>query len=120
MEGPLVDTQLHACYLLQSHHAKFRDHAYVGFTKTPWKRIRQHNGEIANGAKRTSRKQPWEMVAVVTGFPSSVAALQFEWAWQNPLKSVQVKKGAARVKGTPISPPRAAAVLACSRTHWTR
>lgn len=44
------------------------------------------------GAARTSRNKlrPWEMVALVAGFPSAVAALKFEWAITNPHLSMHI------------------------------
>lgn len=75
-------TRFSGCYLLQS---MKRVRTYIGFTVNPTRRLRQHNGDIANGgAKRTSVNRPWVFVAIVHGFHSSSQALQFEWAWQNP------------------------------------
>ena len=54
---------------------------YIGSTVDPRRRLDQHNGVIKGGSKRTCRKKlrPWEMVCMVTGFPSWLATLQFEY-----------------------------------------
>ncbi|KNC73917.1 hypothetical protein SARC_13524, partial [Sphaeroforma arctica JP610] len=70
-------------YLLTSKKPTCKYHTYVGFSVDPPRRLRQHNGELTMGAKRTLRKRPWESVLVVHGFPDEKAALRFEWAWQN-------------------------------------
>ncbi|CAB4383052.1 unnamed protein product [Rhizophagus irregularis] len=86
---PLETTDLkyeefYCCYLLRSLSPKYKQTSYIGSTNDPKRRLRQHNGEIASGAKKTSNKRPWEMILFVYGFPNHVAALQFEWSWQNP------------------------------------
>ncbi|EQC33363.1 hypothetical protein SDRG_08882 [Saprolegnia diclina VS20] len=94
-----------ACYLLtpqtptqtgkRSLHMK---HTYVGFTMTPKRRLRQHNGEIVQGAKKTAKYRPWDMLIVVYGFASKVQALQFEYVWQHPYNSRFTKTAMASAR----------------------
>ena len=72
---------IYYCYLLHSLSPSHNCSNYIGFTTNPIRRLRQHNGIIKMGAKKTKKKRPWEMILCVYGFPSNIAALQFEWAW---------------------------------------
>lgn len=69
---------LYTVYILRStvRHSSL----YIGSTPNPPRRLSQHNGTVKGGAARTSKAslRPWEMVALVSGFPSMVAALKFE------------------------------------------
>lgn len=106
-------------YLLQSTARPGR--TYVGCTNDCRRRLRQHNGALVGGAKRTRALGPWRMVAVVRGFPSRRSALQFEWAWQHPRRSRHLRD-AARAHG--LAYPRGVvARLALARvliatTYW--
>eukprot|EP00198_Chlamydomonas_reinhardtii_P003151 XP_001692487.1 predicted protein [Chlamydomonas reinhardtii] len=79
------------CYLLASQSPKHKGRTYIGFTVNPRRRIRQHNGLIKNGAWKTHKGRPWEMTLVLYGFPTKIQALQFEWAWQHPERSLIVR-----------------------------
>lgn len=75
---------LYVVYILRStvRHASL----YIGSTPHPPRRLNQHNGKAKGGAARTSRDslRPWEMVGVVSGFPSMVGALKFEYVQSLP------------------------------------
>ncbi|CAO3656681.1 unnamed protein product [Mucor hiemalis] len=81
----------YSCYLIRSLQEGQKNKVYVGSTPNPKRRLRQHNGELTQGAYKTKKHRPWQYVMIVHGFPSKVHALQFEWAWQKPLQSRHIK-----------------------------
>lgn len=70
----------HMCYVLKSIQY---NKVYIGYTINFGRRIRQHNGEIKGGAKRTKRWRPWQPICRVKGFYDSSSALRFEYRVQH-------------------------------------
>ena len=56
--------------------------SYIGATVCLPRRLRQHNGEIKGGARRTCGRGPWRLHRVIRGFRVWREALQFEWAFK--------------------------------------
>lgn len=69
-------------YLIQS--ISHPRSTYIGFTVNPKRRIRQHNGLIQGGAKKTRKNRPWKYIGYVSGFPNQRTALQCEWVNNHP------------------------------------
>lgn len=78
------------CYLLAT--CSGSEKTYVGVTPDLDRRLRQHNGELAGGARATAGRI-WERICHVRGFPDHRAALQFEWRW---------KQVSRRLVGSPL------------------
>jgi predicted GIY-YIG superfamily endonuclease len=99
LNASALDTRFHAVYLLTSCDPRYKLHYYVGYTTNPLRRLKQHNGELGNGAWRTARKgRPWRIVLFVAGFTEDRAGLRFEWMWQNPHRTVALRDEVEKLK----------------------
>ena len=72
------------CYLIYAENSKNKNKTYNGSTNDLKRRLRQHNGEIVGGARRTKKGRPWKYAAIVTGFPDHKNALSCEWKICHP------------------------------------
>ena len=66
----------YVCYAIVS---ADRIHTYIGITNCIERRLRQHNGELAGGARYTRKFHPWTLVACIRGFQNHQQAASFEW-----------------------------------------
>lgn len=51
---------------------------YVGATTNPYRRLRQHNGEIKGGAKNTRGFRPWSLIRIIGPIDTQSQALKEE------------------------------------------
>tara|TARA_B100000965_G_scaffold54395_1_gene40880 strand:- start:123 stop:473 length:351 start_codon:yes stop_codon:yes gene_type:complete len=75
--------RLYVCYLLAS-----GNRTYIGITNNLGRRIRQHNQELAGGAKYT-RGRKWRVVCYVGYFATKSEAMRFEWRYKRTGKGLQ-------------------------------
>ena len=75
-------------YVIQSSNNKY----YVGSTTDPYRRLRQHNGEIKGGAKSTRSNRPWKLVKVYGHYANRSEAFKAE------LSLKRGKRGISRTK----------------------
>lgn len=108
--------RFYGCYLLTSISTNPRsfNRTYIGFTVDPIRRLRQHNGLIVTGgAHRTKRHRPWRLIGIIHGFSSQTQGLQFEWAWQHPLKTLSVRLHGQNNDALPLPNTRRSSVRGC-------
>lgn len=71
------------CYLLSTEDER---QTYVGAAVDVDRRLRQHNRELAGGARatgiRVAQGGVWQRICYVTGIPEWRSALQIEWRWK--------------------------------------
>jgi predicted GIY-YIG superfamily endonuclease len=105
-------------YLLLSANSR---KTYVGVSSNVVRRLRQHNGELAGGAKAARAGRPWHLACTVGSFSTRSQACQFEWRWKKYSKSSSRGMDKAVVAGDlPLSaPPQKLVELPVILRRWT-
>lgn len=80
------------CYVLYSLRPDYT-WTYIGMTNDLHHRLRQHNGEIVGGAKKTLKGRPWAHVCYISGLETKSIAQQLEWRLQHPGGKPGKKRG---------------------------
>ena len=76
---------------------------YIGATVDRARRLRQHNGELSGGARRTARARGraegrWDMVISAGPFHTERLALQTEWAFKRAHRGSSGPPGLPRLR----------------------
>ena len=82
-------------YLLKS---TVSNRTYIGYTVNIKRRLRQHNGKLSGGAKRTRRGRPWKLVLFVSGFEFERTAMQYEFCIQHTKRYKRTSGVANKIK----------------------
>ena len=68
------------CYMIVND----KNHTYIGITNNINKRLDQHNGKIANGAKHTKKSNNWVYYYILGGDNLTKSLISsFEWYWKH-------------------------------------
>ena len=80
---PISAEWLVYCIISETHAGGLR--TYIGITKNMARRLDQHNGLLAGGAKSTRATHgDWSVMYLVRGFgEDKSAAMRFEYAWKH-------------------------------------
>lgn len=73
-------------YLLKSETAS---RTYIGYSVNVFRRLKQHNGILSGGAKKTQKGRPWKLIMFVSGFNYEKTAYQYEFCIQHPPKGTK-------------------------------
>ena len=100
-----VQSGAYLCYclaqdgVLAGGRARGRAATYVGCTNNFPRRLRQHNGELAGGARCTTAAcragAHWTPVVIALGFVDNHEALSFEWHWKAQTRRLMKQRGSS-------------------------